>query len=60
MAEFLIEHLKKKYPNAFEYSYSLNQAFDKYPNNDLIQFFAGVLYGQVCQSKYLFKLNIHF
>ena len=47
MAEFLIEHLKKKYSNPFEYSYSLNQAFDKYPNNDLIQFFAGVLYGQV-------------
>jgi hypothetical protein len=54
MAEFLIEHLKKKYSNPFEYSYSLNQAFDKYPNNDLIQFFAGVLYGQVNKTNNLF------
>ena len=46
MSEFLIKFLKKRYNtdmNAFEYSYALNEVFEKTNDNEYIQQFAGIL-----------------
>ena len=48
MSTFLIAYLKKRYgQDAFAYSYSLNQCFEKFPNNKFIQLFSGILYDTV-------------
>ena len=54
MSEFLIKFLKKRYNtdmNAFEYSYALNEVFEKTNDNEYIQQFAGILNGKVDSLK---------
>ena len=46
LSEYIIGYFKTKYPTeevAYEYSYSLNEALEKYPRNELIQLFSAVL-----------------
>ena len=46
LSEYIIGYFKTKYPTeevAFEYSYSLNEALEKYPRNELIQLFSAAL-----------------
>lgn len=47
LGEFSIDYLKKKYPHeAYEYSYSIHDSFEKY-SHELIKFYQGVLNGDV-------------
>jgi hypothetical protein len=56
LSEFMIKFLKKRYNTdmaAFEYSYAINDVFEKTNDNEYIQQFAGILNGKVCYFVYL-------
>jgi len=59
MSEFFISYLKKHHPNdAFDYSYTVHSSFEKYPQNELIQFFSGVLSEKVDEELYFYENKV--
>lgn len=60
MKVFLVDFLKRKYPHeAYEYSYTIHDAFSKY-SHEFIKFFEAILKGEVTILAYYFSFKENF